>query len=503
MKLHLFRYLFHTGISICILAFVTTTVAEAKVSKEVFEAVENPTNPAETVVLVFFKERAKLDEAQNLKTKEEKTAYVFESLRDVATRSQAGLIEYLNEKGKFYRRFYITNAVAVYSPDARMLQEIAARPEVEKISLDPNIQMKPIEKNPALEFAHLTGLESSLKSIGVDRVWEEFKVKGKGIVVASQDTGIQWDHPALIQQYRGYQEAGPVKHDYHWLDAIVRRTNQSSRNSCGYDTKVPCDDGDHGTHTLGTILGDDGGVNQIGVAPESQWIACRNMDGGDGRPSLYIDCFQFFLAPYPVGGDPFKDGDPSKSAHIINNSWGCPDSEGCEGYEMDEVLLAMKAAGILVVVSAGNEGPGCGTMDDQPASHGLKTLSVGAYDHRWNRIASFSSRGPTGFDGQFGPNVVAPGVSIRSAVTNSGYAGGWSGTSMAGPHVAGLAALLWSANPSLIGKIDETIDIIQSTATPQKSNQTCGVVTGDEVPNAVFGYGLINAYEAVKKALSY
>ncbi len=465
------------------------------------ERVMNDESRPETVVMVFLKEKANLTEAQNILTKEEKTRYVYDKLLEVAKSSQANLVKYLDSKNLFYRRFYITNAIAVYSPTRQHINEMAEMPEVRKLSLDPTIRRESEKRDLFMEKQARRGIEPALRSIGVDRIWSEFKVKGDGIIVASQDTGIDWDHPALIGKYRGYHGANHVEHDYNWHDAIIKRTNQSSQNSCGYATAAPCDDGEHGTHTLGTVVG-EAGDNQIGLAPEAKWIACRNMDDGDGRPSLYIDCFQFFLAPHPVGGDPFEQGDPSKAADIINNSWGCPETEGCEGWEMEEVLKAMKAAGILVVVSAGNEGPGCGTMDDQPASHGLSVLSVGAYDHRMNRIASFSSRGPTSFDNQAGPDVVAPGVSIRSAVPGGGYAGGWSGTSMAGPHVAGVATLMWAANPALIGQIDQTIQIIRETATRKTTSQVCGNVRGDAIPNAVFGYGVVNAYEAVKRAVN-
>jgi len=475
--------------------------AATSLSPVVIDALNN-NKGAEPVILVFLKERANLTQTEHFSLKEEKTKYVHDQLLEVANRTQSELVKYLDGKKLFYKRFYITNAIAVYSPTMEVVKELAARPEVEKISLDPNIKMSdPIVAPQTIQKTSRRGIEAALVSIGVDKVWKEFNVTGKGIILASQDTGIQFDHPALARQYRGAKADGTVNHDYNWYDAIVRRTNVKSENSCGYDTKSPCDDGSHGTHTLGTMLGDDRAGNQVGLAPDAQWVACRNMDDGDGRPSLYIDCFQFFMAPYPIGGDAFKDGDVSKAVDIINNSWGCPDTEGCGGWEMDEVLKAMKAAGILVVVSAGNEGPDCGTMKDQPSSHGASVLSVGAWDYRMDRIASFSSRGPTTFDHQIGPDVVAPGVGIRSAVPGGGYEGGWMGTSMAGPHVAGLAALLWSADQSLIGQIDRTIEIIRSTATPKETTQECGGISGKAIPNAVFGHGVINAYEAVRKVV--
>jgi len=252
---------------------------------------------------------------------------------------------------------------------------------------------------------------------------------------------------------------------------------------------------------MGTIVGSDGGENVIGMAPKAKWIACRNMDGGAGTPASYIECFEWLLAPYKKGANPMTDADPTKAANIINNSWGCPESEGCSADEIAPALAAMKAAGVLVVVSAGNDGPGCSTIQDPPAWHSALTLSVGAYDHRSQTIASFSSRGPSKIDNEIGPDVVAPGVNIRSSVTGGQYAQfGWSGTSMAGPHVAGAAALLWSIKPELIGNIELTTKIIRDSAIAKTTTQTCGGVAGTAHPNNTYGMGLIDIAKAVQMA---
>jgi subtilisin family serine protease len=297
-----------------------------------------------------------------------------------------------------------------------------------------------------------------------------------------------------------------VDHNYNWHDAIGVKVDGKSK--CKYNSKEPCDDNDHGTHTLGTVLGSEGETNQIGVAPGAQWIGCRNMDNGTGRPQFYMECFEFLLAPFPQGGDSMVDGEPDLGAHVINNSWGCPQAgsynEGCESDEFRHVLKALKMAGIMVVVSAGNDGSACSTINDQPASISDLTFSVGAYSHRRDQIAGFSSRGPSLLDGEIGPDVVAPGVSIRSAVTKGKYDQWmWSGTSMAGPHVAGIVALMWSANPKLIGKVDETAELIRSTAKPKKSQEYCGKIFGSQIPNNTFGYGVVDAYAAVEAALNY
>ena len=159
--------------------------------------------------------------------------------------------------------------------------------------------------------------------------------------------------------------------------------------------------------------------------------------------------------------------------NVINNSWGCDGSEGCQGSEMLQVVKNIEAAGIIIVVSAGNDGSSCGTIADQPATISDDTLSVGAHNHRTGKIASFSSRGPSKLDGKIGPDVTAPGVTIRSSVKSGGYESArWIGTSMAGPHVVGEVALLWSAVPALKGNIAATTYVIENFA------ETCGD-TGD------------------------
>ena len=153
------------------------------------------------------------------------------------------------------------------------------------------------------------------------------------------------------------------------------------------------------------------------------------------------------------------------------------------------------------MASAGNDGPGCSTIKDPPAYHPAYVLSVGAYDHRTGNIAYFSSRGPSTFDGGVGPDVVAPGVSIRSSVPGDQYDQAmWSGTSMAGPHVVGEVALILSANPSLVGKVDQVIDIVRKTAQNTSTSETCGGLSGSSVPNNTYGYGKIRVFDAVQAA---
>jgi PKD repeat protein len=313
---------------------------------------------------------------------------------------------------------------------------------------------------------------------------------GQGVVVAGNDTGIDWDHPALVNHYRE-QQPGYGRHDFNWHDAI-----HIPDSSCGADSPVPCDDYGHGTHTLGTVVGDDGAGNQIGMAPGAKWIGCRNMNVGDGTPATYIECFEFFLAPYPLGGTP-DQGDPALAPDVINNSWGCPSSEGCDLYTLEAAVEALRQAGIVVAVSAGNGGyNGCGSIDDPPAIY-QQSFTVGAFNHTNDQIASFSSRGPVTYGGQtyIKPDIAAPGVSIRSSVPGGGYeSAGWSGTSMAAPHVTGAVALLLSAAPGYTGRVDLLEQALTSTAEPKSSSQ-CG---DPNPPNNVWGWGILDVLAAVQ-----
>ncbi|MFN3308412.1 MAG: S8 family serine peptidase, partial [Anaerolineales bacterium] len=268
--------------------------------------------------------------------------------------------------------------------------------------------------------------------------------------------------------------------------------------NCPYNSPAPCDDHGHGTHTMGTMVGLDGS-NQIGMAPKARWIGCRNMDQGVGTPATYAECFQWFIAPTRLDG---SDPNPALAPDVINNSWSCPPEEGCtDPNVLKSVVEAVRAAGILTVQSAGNSGSGCASVKD-PAAIYAASLSVGATDSS-DTIASFSSRGPVTVDGsnRLKPNVVAPGVWVRSSIP-SGY-GYTSGTSMAAPHVAGLAALIISARPYLKGQADVIENIILSTARPLNTTETCGGIPGSQVPNNTYGWGRIDAWAAIQQVLTF
>jgi hypothetical protein len=447
----------------------------------------------EAEFLVVLAEQADLSYAASILARETRLRYVYDTLRETAHRSQAPLRAELDAAGVSHQSFYIVNAIAMKG-DRALVTRLAARSDVDRIVANPRVrQSLPLDSTPPDGMDGVpAGVEWGVARVNADDVWA-LGHTGEGIVVAGQDTGYDWDHPAIKSQYRGW-DGGSPDHDYNWHDAI-----HSGGGVCGADSLEPCDDQGHGTHTMGTIVGDDGGTNQIGVAPGARWIGCRNMDRGYGTPTTYMECFEFFLAPYPIGGNPSTDGDPTKAPHVINNSWVCPPSEGCDWASLQTSVENVRSAGIEVVASAGNEGSGCSTVLYPIAIYDA-AFSVGATDSS-DSIAYFSSRGPVTVDGsgRRKPDVTAPGVSVRSCQRGGGYTYK-QGTSMSGPHVAGVVALLWSAAPRLIGDVDDTEWIITRTARPRTSSQGCGGDGPSDVPNNVYGWGIVDALAAVKAA---
>lgn len=455
----------------------------------------------EAEFLIMLQEQADLSAAAQFETKEEKGRYVFETLRATAEASQASLIGWLEDRKVEYRSFYIVNAVWVNASQDVAL-EIASRPDVANIVGNPQLRgVQPVEatedeKLKSLAFtAAPADVEPGVSYIHAPDVWA-MGFTGQGITIGGQDTGIEWSHPALKNRYRGWDGTN-ANHDYNWHDSIHADV-PGTGGACGPDTKAPCDDDNHGTHTLGSAVGTDGAFNQIGVAPGAKFIGCRNMDRGNGTPARYLECFEFMLAPYPVNGIPAQ-GDPTKSPDITTNSWTCPPSEGCEPNTLKAALEAQRAAGIMTVVAAGNDGArGCNSVSSPPSIYDAG-YTVGAISAGIGTIASFSSRGPVTIDGsnRTKPDITAPGVSVRSSIRGGGYTF-LSGTSMATPHVAGAVALLWSAYPSLRGKVDLTRNILDESAVH--------VLTTDcnssdrSFPNTVYGYGRLDIRAALDLA---
>ncbi|NBO64352.1 MAG: peptidase S8 [Acidobacteria bacterium] len=449
--------------------------------------IEKTANGLTSEFMVVLDTQADLSEAELLPTKLAKGRYVYETLLEHSRRTQASLLGWLEARRVAHQSFYIVNSILVKG-DRDLAITLAARPDVGRIEGNPVVAgIAPVDapeeslRQELNQVGSSQAIEPGVTFIRAPLVWEA-GYTGQGIVIGGQDTGVKWDHPALKSRYRGWDGA-QASHDYNWHDSI-----HTSGSICGADSKFPCDDDRHGTHTLGTVLGTDGAANQIGVAPGAQFIACRNMDQGNGTPATYLECFQFFLAPYPVNGKP-DQGDPSKAPDLTTNSWSCPPSEGCEPGTLRAAVEVQRAAGIMTIVAAGNSGAGCSTISDPPG-HYDASYTVGALSLPTGALASFSSRGPVTIDGsqRIKPDITAPGVSVRSAVLTSSLYGSLSGTSMATPHVAGAVALLWSAFPFLRGNVELTESLLNESAI--NVNTTSCSSAG--IPNNLFGFGRLD-----------
>ena len=419
--------------------------------------------------LVHLKEKAPL-EAVSLAglSVQARRQTVVTTLQSTAESSQAGLRAYLSQQetqGKVmsHTPYWIFNGLAVTS-DQETLFELAARPEVKLIRADHKRYLGDerdgIGDNGSSFIPYPLSLafspvEWNIARIRAELVWNALGIDGSGVVVANMDTGVDWQHPALLTKYRGYSPKGLHVHPGNWFCATDE----------GYS--YPGDGHGHGTHTMGTIVGDGG----IGVAPGARWIAAKTFHNQGYTYDSWIHAgFQWLLDP---DGDPATDDAPD----AVNNSWGS--DNGADQTFLPDVQ-ALRAASILPVFSAGNAGPYGGTVCS-PASFS-ESFAVGATDTD-DVIASFSSRGPSPW-GETKPDVSAPGTNVRSSAPGGGYAEK-QGTSMAVPHVTGLAALLFQAQPGL------------SLSAAEQAMTNNAVPLGDPIPNNDYGWGRIDAYNAV------
>lgn len=411
------------------------------------------------------------------KTEYQKRSAVVSALRVKADESQSDLKRYLKKQEKQgnvkkIRSYYIVNGMAVHATK-EVMEQVAAFPEVEKVLPNEKRQLiKPtkqsVKKSAAKDEKEI---EWNINRVDAPKAWK-LGYDGSGTVVASIDTGVQWDHPALKEKYRGYDPKHPDQpnHEFSWYDAVSGASE-------------PFDDLEHGTHVTGTMVGSEpDGQNQIGVAPGAKWIAVKAFSDDGGTDEDLIAAGEWILAPKDKDGNPH----PEMAPDVVNNSWS--GGAGIDEFYRD-IVKAWRAAGIFPEFSAGNvdfANPGGPASIANPANY-PEAFATGATDID-NRLADFSLQGPSPYD-ETKPEISAPGVNIRSSVPGSGYQDGWDGTSMAGPHVAAAAALIKQADSSIT--VDETEKILMETATPLTDSKFT------ESPNNGYGHGLVNVFDAV------
>jgi uncharacterized repeat protein (TIGR01451 family) len=365
---------------------------------------------------------------------------VVRALQETAGRSQGPLLAFLDAEALLGRvaqvtPFWVANAVALSAtPD--VVDQLAQRSDVLYVQQDHVYPLEVAPPAPTPTNAPDTP-EPGLVVIGADQMWAR-GWDGSGVLVATIDTGAYLEHPALQPRWRG-NEAG-VTPDEAWFDYWSATTVPSDTTRCS----------SHGTHVMGTILGDDGAGNQIGVGPGAHWIAAR-IFGPPGTGCSSSDSSK--LAGWQWALDP--DGNPSTVddfPHVVNRSGG-EKGPGGGGYcrptpdPIWDAISAIAAAGATIFFGAGNEGsygPESIISWASQVHSPILAFSVGNVNGSTLFIHYSSSRGPSPCDHvSIKPEVVAPGVSIRSSIIG-GY-GSMTGTSMSTPHTSGAAAILWEA----------------------------------------------------------
>ncbi len=364
---------------------------------------------------------------------EVRSKVILSALQNKAATTQGDLIEEMklnkNIVSQTIKPYWIANTI-FFTANKEAIGKLSNDPRVQTVGLDGELKLtESIDEQPAM--VEPNGVEPGLDAINVRPMWE-MGYTGYGQLALVADTGIDPTHSAYAGRYRGNTN-GDVEGWYSF---------QGQANS-------PFQCGDHGSHVLGTLLGLDLATQDtIGVAFDAQWMGSANLCSGGTQSN--IGTFEWCVNP---------DGDIETSedmADVVNNSWWDPsvsDSQ-CNSIYVD-VLVAVEAAGVAVVFSAGNAGPDPETITAPKniSVNEVNTFTVAALSIRTGGvdIADFSSRGPSVCEGDgslaIKPEVSAPGQSVRSVALENQY-GIKSGTSMAAPHVSGSILVLKQAFPT-------------------------------------------------------
>ncbi|MBU0640695.1 MAG: S8 family serine peptidase [Planctomycetes bacterium] len=483
----------HRFVAIAMLLSMTTIAVAGDIDNGLKRILDGRAADETVSVIVYLSEqvdlrttKAGLDSRQA--TLQERHELVVRSLQSIASATQGNLVarlEQLQNDGyvQAFQPFWIDNSIRV-DATKETIEKLAARLDVGTIYYNYEIEsLKPVPLPTTETITGSRGPEIGVEAVRAPEVWS-MGFTGEGILVATLDTGVDGNHPALASRWRGVADPRYAGNpEWAWFDPVTH-------------TNFPQSFGAHGTHTMGSVCGGAPG-DEIGVAPGAQWIHAGVIDRVSIEQTIADAkaAFQWLLDP---------DEDPSTNwdvPAVCSNSWRLATYHGYPPCwdEFWGYLDACEAAGIVILFSAGNEGSAAQTIGRPPdrATTEYMCCAIGAIDANdpnWP-IAGFSSRGPSyctpGGEMAIKPELTAPGVSVRSSVPGGGYeSSGWSGTSMASPHVNGVVALVRQACPDLTPQ--QVLQILYDTA------HDLGPAGNDND----YGFGMVDAYEAVQMALS-
>ncbi|MFW5714692.1 MAG: S8 family serine peptidase, partial [Brevefilum sp.] len=375
------------------------------------ELLEQLTRSDSVDYFIYFEEKADLSPAYNMPWKE-RGRFVYDRLTEVAYASQKSVRGYLDAQGVTFEAFWISNVIAVKSSSRATFEGLRSFPGVRALTAIPTVQLiEPVSIKEESAQPGIKIVESNLTHINADDAWA-LGYRGTNMVLGSIDTGVHFTHETLVKQYRGNQGGGIYDHAYNWWDAVL-----------GQDSAY--DDNNHGTHTVGIMVGDDGGNNQIGVAPDAQWIACKGLSGqGSGDGNDLLKCGEFMAAPWDLNGE---NPNPDLRPNAVNNSWGDCGQAYNDWYE--DTIDSWLAAGIYPLFANGNAGgcrysypPDQNTVGNPARSYhvtgvGSTGKSNGEYAQHsnWGPTDSLDTLNPKGHP-DMKPQVVSPGVNIRSSI---------------------------------------------------------------------------------------
>jgi subtilisin family serine protease len=442
-------------LSVLILAG-TAGQLQAALKQPALQAALQAAAPEEEIrVIVEFAQRPGLQALRNM-PRPQRRALMATEMKATAESDQRGVKSLLQSRGvKGIRHLWMINSLAAKAP-AKVIQELAAHPDVLSLRIDRKITAAEIL------LQSFPPPEGNINTINANDLWllGDF---GQGAVVAVMDTGADVNHPDLAGTWRGGTNS--------WFDPYGQYID-------------PHDSDGHGTAVLGIMVGGGAGGTTIGTAPGAKWIAAKMFDdAGNTFDSVIHQVFQWFLDP---DGNPATDDLPD----VINASWGFENLPGICENSFQPDIDALNTAGIAIVFAAGNTGPDPGTSISPANNAG--TIAVGSVNHlALNVIDTTSGRGPSAcFDPDriVYPDVVAPAAGVKTTDLSFGGFGFYistpPGTSFSAPHASGVMALLRSAFPVA------TLAQLKSALKGQATDLGVGG------PDDVYGNGLVNAAAA-------